>query len=448
MVGSIAASAVGIGKVIVGLFRSDPVKKAQKEAGQALGHGISRELAEELMRQAKEQGKSIAQVAREYEAKIKAQQRAAELDTLRGGVEVAKGGAEDLLGLMDQLSPKAQAAGSALVKAVQDAMVANGLGYLATGGLAKSKEFQAAQGAVGATSQIMAGMRTAGGIDANLLAQSGAMAGALKEQATQAALATGMGQAEAERAGMATIAPLLTEMLNSSIASGEQLSDDQKALLEEAKKNGINIVAAPLLQQLDVQKEQLAVLRQIAGGPAAGEGEPGRTHSAAGGFGEILTPRLIPPGGAQFQVHEGEGVLVVPRSKMAKRGQFAYISAAGGFSTSGTREGGRDREGREGPGAGDGRAGAGGEAGTPGSETGAPGSAAAAELEKHIAEIARQVRPVSITTNVAPQITEDPLATQERKEDLRRFTIEQIRAIARERDPETMFLLKRALGLA
>lgn len=57
-----------------------------------------------------------------------------------------------------------------------------------------------------------------------------------------------------------------------------------------------------------------------------------------------------------------------------------------------------------------------------------------------------ELRPVSITTNIAPQITEDPLATKERKEDLRRFTIDQIRGVLKERDPETMFLLNRALG--
>jgi hypothetical protein len=49
----IVGSAVSIGKAIIGLFKSDPVKKAQKQAGQALGVGISRELAEAIMKQAK-----------------------------------------------------------------------------------------------------------------------------------------------------------------------------------------------------------------------------------------------------------------------------------------------------------------------------------------------------------------------------------------------------------
>lgn len=55
----IVGSAVSIGKAIVGLFKSDPIKKAQKQAGQALGVGISRELAESIMKQAKSLGVSV-----------------------------------------------------------------------------------------------------------------------------------------------------------------------------------------------------------------------------------------------------------------------------------------------------------------------------------------------------------------------------------------------------
>ncbi len=84
--------------------------------------------------------------------------------------------------------------------------------------------------------------------------------------------------------------------------------------------------------------------------------------------------------------------------------------------------------------------------GLPDGGTGAPGPVAAEELQRALEKIAPRLRPVSITTNVAPNITEDPLATKERKEDLRRFTVDQVRGVLRERDPETMFLLKRALG--
>jgi hypothetical protein len=54
-----AGAAVSIGKAIVGLFKSDPIKKAQKQAGQTLGVGISRELAEAISKQAKSLGISV-----------------------------------------------------------------------------------------------------------------------------------------------------------------------------------------------------------------------------------------------------------------------------------------------------------------------------------------------------------------------------------------------------
>lgn len=61
--GQIASAAVGIGSAIVGLFKSDPVKKAQKEAGQALGVGISRELAESISKEADKLGIALKDAA-------------------------------------------------------------------------------------------------------------------------------------------------------------------------------------------------------------------------------------------------------------------------------------------------------------------------------------------------------------------------------------------------
>lgn len=328
--GQLAASAIGIGKTIVSLFKSDPVKDAQKQAGAALGHGISRELAEQLMKDAKEQGKSIAQVAREYEAKLKAQQKSDERATLTSGVDQAKQGAQTLMGVMDLLTPKAQAAGGALVRAVQDAMIANGLGYLANGELAKSESFNAAQTAVGGVTQIMGGMRQAGGIDSALLQNAGGMAGALQEQATAAAEAAGMAPAEATKVGFATIAPLLQEMVNSSIASGQKLSADQQALLDEAKKNGINIVADPMIESVAVQKESLSVLRSIAGqkgGGAAGR-DRGDGIPSASGFGPRVAPNMGGGLGPLIQTHAGELVWVLPAALSRKGG---IVHAAKGY---------------------------------------------------------------------------------------------------------------------
>lgn len=62
-IGSIAASAIAIGSSIVKLFQGDPIKKAQKEAAKILGTGISRELAEEIKKNADKLGIAIKDAA-------------------------------------------------------------------------------------------------------------------------------------------------------------------------------------------------------------------------------------------------------------------------------------------------------------------------------------------------------------------------------------------------
>jgi len=281
--GSIVSTAIGVGKAIVGLFKSDPVKKAQKEAGKALGHGISREMAEQFINEAKATGKSISQVAKEWAAKVKAEQDAQNLQTLREGVGIAQAGAQTLLALMDKLSPKAQEAGGALVKAVADAMAANGLGVLATGDLAQSETFKAIQDAVAAGGQIFQGQAQAGGITTDLLANGGAFADALRKQAEEEALKAGKSAEEAQKIGLATIAPLLRDQLEASIRSGQKLSEQTQALIDEAKANGIEIVADPLIAQLEVQKEIRDELRKQNGSSGGGRNAP--PESFAGGSG-------------------------------------------------------------------------------------------------------------------------------------------------------------------
>lgn len=61
--GQIATAAIGIGQSIVKLFQGDPIKKAQKEAGKILGTGISRELAEEIKKNADKLGIAVKDAA-------------------------------------------------------------------------------------------------------------------------------------------------------------------------------------------------------------------------------------------------------------------------------------------------------------------------------------------------------------------------------------------------
>jgi hypothetical protein len=244
---------------------------------------------------------------------------------------------------MDKLAPKAQAAGGALVRAVADAMAANGLGVMATGELAKSEQFSAVQQAVGAGGQIFQGLRQAGGISTDLLANGGAFTEALKQQAVEAAKAAGLSDAEAQKAGIAVVVLLLRDQLNASIESGQKLSAQTQALLDEAKANGIEIVADPLLEQLAVQKSMDASLKAIAGGrgavgpsglktPGGSSGRP--TVSAAGGF-RGITGDVGGGLGPLFQSHPGEMVSIIPRelvSQLGPRGDSARLG--GGLNLS------------------------------------------------------------------------------------------------------------------
>jgi hypothetical protein len=336
-VGQIASAAIGIGSAIVGLFKSDPVKKAQKAAGQALGYEISRELAETLLAEAKRSGQSIEAVAKQYKRRVLAEQASANREQLEAGVNAARQGAEELSGLLDKFGPKAQAAGGALVAAVAAAMAANGLGVLDPA-LAKNEQFSAVQSAVGAAGQITQGLRQAGGIDTDFLLNGGAFADALREEAVAAALAEGKTQAEADKAGLAVIAPLLRDQLNASLESGQKLSGQTQALLDEAKANGIEIVADPMIALLDESKEQTGLLHKIAFGFFAGDkGDESidsraggrQTFSAAGGL-DLLTgprsPRL------DLQLHANERLRVTPGVSSA--------SLVGGSSSGGPGGGG------------------------------------------------------------------------------------------------------------
>lgn len=442
---------------LISLFKTDPIQKAQKEIGKALGHGISRDMAKQIMDEAKATGLSLAQVAKNVEARAAAEQAATNIGILRGGVDVAKQGAEALLGLMDDLSPKAKAAGGALVYAVQQAMTANGLGYLATGALRENKSFQAAQGAVGATSQLISGMRTAGGIDAGVIGAGGAMADALRQQAIDAAIATGSSKPDAEKIGIATVAPILTEQLNASLASGQKLDSKTQELIDEAKRNGISIVADPILQQLKVQQDMLKALETIAGtgtGAGANTGQGSNRdhstegdHSSAGGFGSFrassthmsglgstsVSGEFVPKrvrGGAHFTVHDGEGVIVIPKEEMGHyysslRGYGSYIASRG------------DGEGGGHPGGGGG--GGGGAGGGSGSGSGLPPASAAAAsdaIDRLSQQLLNQTPNVTVNshTTVAPKI--DPSMSFQTSQQAVDHLVEGVdRAIRLERGP-------------
>jgi hypothetical protein len=201
---------------------------------------------------------------------------------------------------------------------------------LKTGALRESEAFSATEGVATDLAKLIAGMREAGIVDEGSLAAGGAAAKDLQAAAVAAATEAGLPATEATRAGFAAIAPVLREQLNASIQSGRELDANTQALLEEAKANGIEIMADPMIQSLAVQREQLGVLRSIAGQDRGGP-EPGGYGggvSAATGFGPMITPNVGGGLGPLIQTHPGELAMVIPRSKMGPGG---LISAAGGL---------------------------------------------------------------------------------------------------------------------
>ena len=75
---------------------------------------------------------------------------------------------------------------------------------------------------------------------------------------------------------------------------------------------------------------------------------------------------------------------------------------------------------------------------------GAPTEAAVERIIRRATQASQAQRPISVSTNI--NINEDPIATKERKEDLRRFQLEVIRDALRRRDAGLMLELRRALA--
>jgi hypothetical protein len=314
-------------------------------------------------------------------------------------------------------------------------MAKSGLGYMATGALRESKQYGAAQTAAGGAGQVLAGMREAGFIDAGLTTAMGGLASELQRQALEAAKASGLGDEEATKASFGAINDILREQLNASLASGQELDANTKALIEEAKKNGITIVADTALQQLAIEKLALAELQKLNGTGVAPPpnyrdttmgGDP--DYSSARGFGEFRPKRIR--GGARFRVHDGEGVIVFDRNSMDK-----YYSSARGYGE--YRDDGRYRE----PGGGGGGS---SPAPMPGGGVG-PGDAAT-EVRMLAQELRERTPAVIVNTNttVAPQI--DPAMSTQTQQEAVNIMVEGVERAIRQGKPGLVTAIRRAVG--
>jgi hypothetical protein len=339
VVGSVVGAVGGLVSGIKGFFGRGKTKKEVEEASRILGEKVTEEELKSLKQQAEQEGKDWRQYLKERKAADDKARAVEARQKLEQGLGTARGGAEALIerlakgGLSEGLTTALQT----LIGKVGDALLRNGLGILDPQ-LQKSEAFRGAQDTAAEVAQVIAGMREAGLIDQGLLAAGGAAAGDLQRQATEAALAEGKSPEEAAKAGIAAVAPLLREQLNASIQSGKELDATTKQLLEEAKANGIEILADPAIESLDVQRDQLGVLKEIARRTGGGGGDG--AIPAARGLGPVKMPNMGGGLGPLIQTHAGELALILP-AHMARRGGIIH-AARGVYDDDDGTWGGRD----------------------------------------------------------------------------------------------------------
>ncbi len=293
-----AAIIGGVAGGLIGLFRKPAWEKASKEAAKILGHDVPQAMAEQIMAEAKASGKSIKQVAEKMkadaarEAAIAKRQQVEEgLGRFTSGFETAQSALRD-----STRSPALDAALAQIGAALDAALGAAGL-FRTPEALKDSKEFGAAQTAAGGLAEAAAGARQAGIVDASLQAALGVASTELRAQATAAARAAGMGESEAQRAGFGAVASLLREQLNSQLQANGKVDAALQAQLDEAKANGIEILADPAIEHLNVAKETLAVLEEGLLHRVRERVEGARNTPAAGVPPGAGPPRIDPTGG-------------------------------------------------------------------------------------------------------------------------------------------------------
>lgn len=255
----IVGSVIGIGSSLIGGIKSlfGGKSREQKEAEAA-----AKKQAEEEKRQ----------------AAIDAAQRR------QAAAEQAQGFAQSLSDKLgdENLSGPLKAALQGFVGQLSGALGKFGLGVI-DARLKESKGFQAAAGVAGDVAGGLSAAREAGIADAAMIAAAGGAAQEIQNQAIAAAKEAGLSDMEAARQGSLAIAQILRQQLNASIQSGNELDANTRALLEEAKANGIEIMADPMIESLAVQKDILATLRGQPTGGGAGTGAGGGAGAGGGG---------------------------------------------------------------------------------------------------------------------------------------------------------------------
>jgi len=337
---------------IIGGYGQQAMNEKALMAGKVLGRHVTDAELKGFIKAADEAEISL----HDYLVKLKADQDLADAiqkeQDVKAGLATAQAGLDAIYKALPDLAdtPELRAAVAILGQKVADAMAKAGLGYMVgEGPLKDSKQYGAAQTVAAGAAQVGAGMRQAGMVDTQFTAAMGGLATDLQKQAYDAAIAAGLAPAEATKAGFGAIAPILTEQLNESLASGNKLDANTQALIDQAKENGINIVADPLLVANDLARKQLQELQKIAhdtgqpmpnppGAPPPPPTVPGDPNSpkgdpdfpAAMGLRPAVMRDMGGGLGPRIQTHAGELAAVIPRSAV-RRGRWRLISAANGL---------------------------------------------------------------------------------------------------------------------
>lgn len=316
-VGGMIAGGIGIAKSIVNLFKGDPVKKAEKEAGKALGMNISKEMAQAFMEEAKRTGKSVSAVAKEWLDAQRKELRSQGLGQMGQGVDSLLG----LLGTNEDITriaagnfatlfwetvkdkgwPEAVAAFDSQIDKLKshfgDNLPSSIASIVGLSNIAKNEQVSPYLQAASAQGQFVTGAMNAGIYSTGMQDDSVKIAQQTVGQLRQ----NGATDQQAYQA----IGSLLQANVNAALASGRGISRDLQALLDEARNNGVDIVA-------DINVQQLEVLRAIYA-QLGGLGAPGSTGGTGdtGGSASTGTPSGIRQG--EFNPGGGDGPMIPER---------------------------------------------------------------------------------------------------------------------------------------
>jgi len=325
-IGSIVGGVVG---GVVGLIKGsqDPVADAAKDAGQYLGMTISEELAASFARESESTGQSITAIARQWFDDMKKALREEGMAQAISGVSLqveALGGAPQYAELAarnfnavfwetvkDKGLPAALDAFGEIFAKLRDAFgdeLPPGFQKLETlFGLMQDPAIKAQLQFAQGQAQFVGGATSAGFYDPSMTQDSVNIA--------RDTLANLREKGIDDKSANQMIAGLLQAELNAAIVSGQGIDAGLQALLDEARANGVVVVADIAVQQLDVLKK---IYQNLSGQTyrAPGGGVPG---SVPGG----------PPGGPPLPGAEPTG----------KPGGIEHRPpmAAGGIVTSPTR---------------------------------------------------------------------------------------------------------------